>query len=104
MSDQPIAQIRGMVREMAKRSIVTEATARLLEQVIMEANAYHLERVAALEAALRPFAAISGVGAPRMKIDPTVDRLWSYHDSRADHTHEITRAHVDEAARVLKST
>jgi hypothetical protein len=34
----------------------------------------------------------------------TIDRLWSYHDSRADYTHEITRAHVDEAARVLKST
>lgn len=60
-------------------------------------------RIAELEAALRPFAAIAGVGAPRIKIDPAVDRLWSYYDSRADHQHEITRAHINEAARILKS-
>lgn len=71
---------------------------------VIECKCTCCQKVRKLEAALRPFAAISGVGVPRIKIDPTVDRLWSYHDSRADHTHEITRAHVDEAARVLKST
>lgn len=58
-------------------------------------------RIAELEAALKPFAAVAGIGAPRIKIDPTVDRLWSYYDSRAEHQHEITRAHLNEAARVL---
>lgn len=61
-------------------------------------------RIAELESALRPFAAVSGVGVPRISISPIVDRLWSYHDSRADYTHEITRAHVNEAARVLGLT
>ena len=60
------------------------------------------KRIAELEAALRPFAAIDGIAVPRMKVDPERDRLWSYYDSRTDTQHEITRAHIIEAGRVLK--
>lgn len=60
-----------------------------------------LERIAELEAALRPFAAIDGVAVPRFKVDPAVDRLWSYYESRTDTQYEITRAHIIEAGRVL---
>jgi C4-dicarboxylate-specific signal transduction histidine kinase len=58
-------------------------------------------RIAELEAALRPFAAIDGVAVPRMKMDPAIDRLWSYFESRTETQYEITRAHIIEAARVL---
>ena len=60
------------------------------------------DRIAALEAALRPFAAIDGVAVPRWKIEPEQDRLWSYFESRTETQYEITRAHIIEAARVLR--
>ena len=58
-------------------------------------------RIAELEAALRPFAAIQGIAVPRIALPPEKDRLWSYYESRTDTQYEITRAHIENAARVL---
>jgi hypothetical protein len=66
MADNPIGDIRGMAREMAKRSFVTESTARLLEQVLYEASEYHAQQIANLKAALQPFA----IAAARYDCEP----------------------------------
>jgi hypothetical protein len=60
-------------------------------------------RIAELEDALRPFAAIDGIAVQKMKLDPARDRLWSYYNSRTDTQYEITRQHIIDAGRVLKN-
>ena len=59
--------------------------------------------IVSLREALRPFAAIHGIAVPRMQVAPEHDRLWSYHDSRQDVTHEITRAHIIAASAALRA-
>jgi hypothetical protein len=70
--------------------------------VSMRADSMHRDRIAELEAALKPFALIDGVAVSRIRgLPPADDRLWSYYDSRSEVQHEITRAHIIEAGRVL---
>ncbi len=52
-------EVRRRARKMAQsNNIVVESLARLIEQILIEANQYHVERIAKLEAALREIADI----------------------------------------------
>lgn len=48
-----MSELRDKARAMAKASIVTDATARLIEQVLIEAADYHSRHIDELQAALR---------------------------------------------------
>jgi len=58
----PPREFREIAREIAKDSIVTQATARLIEQIVEELHNSRInplcDRIEKLEAALRPFAEI----------------------------------------------
>lgn len=59
----PPREFRAIAREIAKDSIVTQATARLIEQIVEELHNSRInplcDRIEKLEAALRPFADVA---------------------------------------------